>query len=109
MRKIQWKSALFSWKPISRNPQFSARKVCLGQRMGGRLMSGLGGDMGVSPGSFAWAGAGKTIFWVDPVEEIVAVSMTQALGAPHCRSNLGNIIYGAISATNITSIHRAKY
>ena len=73
------------------------------------LKGGLGGDMGVSPGSFAWAGAGKTIFWVDPVEEIVAVSMTQALGAPHCRSNLGNIIYGAISATNITSIHRAKY
>ena len=73
------------------------------------LVGGLGGDMGISPGSFAWAGAAKTIFWVDPVEEIVVVSMTQALGAPHYRANLGNIIYGAISATNITSMHRAKY
>ena len=26
------------------------------------LEGGLGGDMGISPGSFAWAGAAKTIF-----------------------------------------------
>jgi CubicO group peptidase (beta-lactamase class C family) len=30
-----------------------------------------------SPGEFGWAGAAKTYFWVDPVEEIVGVLMTQ--------------------------------
>lgn len=32
-----------------------------------------------SPGEFAWGGAASTAFWVDPVEEITAVFMTQLL------------------------------
>ncbi len=32
-----------------------------------------------SAGEFGWAGAAKTHFWVDPVEELVAVFMTQSL------------------------------
>jgi len=32
-----------------------------------------------SPGEFAWGGAASTAFWVDPVEEIVAVFLTQLL------------------------------
>jgi CubicO group peptidase (beta-lactamase class C family) len=32
-----------------------------------------------SEGQFAWGGAASTAFWVDPVEEVVAVFMTQLL------------------------------
>jgi CubicO group peptidase (beta-lactamase class C family) len=32
-----------------------------------------------SPGEFAWGGAASTAFWVDPVERITAVFMTQLL------------------------------
>jgi CubicO group peptidase (beta-lactamase class C family) len=32
-----------------------------------------------SPGEFAWGGAASTAFWVDPVDEIVAVFLTQLL------------------------------
>ncbi len=37
------------------------------------------GQMGVSgtAGEFGWAGAAKTYYWVDPVEELVGVLMTQ--------------------------------
>ena len=30
-----------------------------------------------SPGEFGWSGAAKTYFWVDPVEQVVGVLMTQ--------------------------------
>ena len=32
-----------------------------------------------SLGEFGWAGAAKTHFWVDPIEEVVAIFMTQSL------------------------------
>jgi CubicO group peptidase (beta-lactamase class C family) len=32
-----------------------------------------------SPGQFAWGGAASTAFWIDPVEEVVLVFMTQLL------------------------------
>jgi len=32
-----------------------------------------------SPGEFAWGGAASTAFWIDPVEEITAIFMTQLL------------------------------
>ena len=42
----------------------------------------VGMDVGLSalpgsPGEFGWAGAAKTYYWVDPVEELVAVILTQ--------------------------------
>ena len=35
-----------------------------------------------SPGEYSWGGAAGTIFWIDPVEEMVVVSMIQLMGAP---------------------------
>ena len=32
-----------------------------------------------SPGQFAWGGAASTAFWIDPVEEVILVFMTQLL------------------------------
>ena len=35
-----------------------------------------------SKGTFMWGGAAGTIFWVDPVEDIVVISMIQLMGSP---------------------------
>ena len=51
---------------------------------------------GVSPGSHCWAGAARTLFWIDPAERIVVVAMTQALGAEQYRNRLGIVVYGAL-------------
>lgn len=40
-----------------------------------------GGVMG-SAGTFSWGGAAGTVFWIDPVEEVVVVSMIQLMGSP---------------------------
>lgn len=35
-----------------------------------------------SPGEFYWGGAAGTVFWVDPVEDIVAIAMIQLMRSP---------------------------
>lgn len=55
------------------------------------------GTLGASVGTFSWVGAAKTIMWIDPVEEIAAVSMTNLLNSPHYRGELEGIIYGCIT------------
>ena len=49
-------------------------------------------------GDFYWGGAASTIFWVDPVEELSAVFMTQLMPSAtfNFRGQLKNIIYSAI-------------
>ena len=49
-------------------------------------------------GDYYWGGAASTIFWVDPVEDLVAIFMTQLMPSAtfNFRGQLKNIIYGAI-------------
>jgi CubicO group peptidase (beta-lactamase class C family) len=51
-----------------------------------------------SPGEFYWGGAASTIFWIDPVEDLVAVFMTQLMpsGTFNFRGQLKSLIYPAI-------------
>lgn len=35
-----------------------------------------------STGTYSWGGAAGTVFWIDPVEDIVAVGMIQLMGSP---------------------------
>lgn len=51
-----------------------------------------------SPGEFAWGGAASTAFWVDPLEEIVVVFLTQLLpSSTHpIRSQLKQLVYQAL-------------
>ena len=35
-----------------------------------------------SLGEYSWGGAAGTVFWVDPVEEMVVVGMIQLMGSP---------------------------
>jgi CubicO group peptidase (beta-lactamase class C family) len=51
----------------------------------------------LSPGSYSWDGAAGTFFWVDPVEDIVAVFMPQRLNSPSwIQTTLQDLVYAAI-------------
>jgi len=54
---------------------------------------------GLSRGDFYWGGAASTIFWVDPVEDLSVVFMTQLMpsGTFNFRGQLKNLIYSAFS------------
>jgi CubicO group peptidase (beta-lactamase class C family) len=49
-------------------------------------------------GDFYWGGAASTIFWVDPVEDLCVVFLTQLLPSStfNFRGQLKSIVYGAI-------------
>ena len=51
-----------------------------------------------SRGEFAWGGAASTAFWVDPVEDITAIFMTQLLPSSTypIRSQLRQLVYSAL-------------
>ena len=52
----------------------------------------------VSLGEYSWGGAAGTIFWVDPVEEIVVIGMIQIMGSPWpLRETLTALTYEAIT------------
>ena len=51
--------------------------------LGSRVMLDVAASAGPgSPGEFGWAGAAKTYYWVDPVEELVGVFMSQYMTGP---------------------------
>ena len=55
------------------------------------------GDIG-SPGEYEWGGAASTAFWIDPVENMYVIFMTQFLpdGTYDFRGQLKSIIYPAL-------------
>ncbi|MGI8662871.1 MAG: serine hydrolase domain-containing protein [Acidimicrobiales bacterium] len=55
---------------------------------------------GVGPaGDYMWGGAASTLFWIDPIEDLVVVFMTQLIpsGTFGFRAQLRSIVYGAIA------------
>jgi len=52
-----------------------------------------------SPGEFMWGGLASTAFWVDPVEDLAVVFMTQLLpsGTFDFRGQLKALVYGAMA------------
>ena len=53
-----------------------------------------------SEGSYFWAGAAATHFWIDPKEDLVVVAMTQHLGAPAADAllpQLRTLVYSALT------------
>lgn len=55
-----------------------------------------------SAGSYYWGGAAGTVFWIDPVEDIVVVSMMQLMGGwPSYRPDLRVATYQAIIDSNL--------
>lgn len=53
---------------------------------------------GLGPKDYYWGGAASTIFWVDPVEDLNVIFMTQLMPSStfNFRGQLKNIIYSAI-------------
>lgn len=55
-----------------------------------------------SAGSYYWGGAAGTVFWIDPVEDIVVVTMMQLMGGwPSYRPDLRVVTYQAIIDSNL--------
>ena len=53
-----------------------------------------------SKGTYSWGGAAGTIFWVDPIEEIVVVSMIQLMSSPwSLRNDLRVATYQSLTDT----------
>ena len=53
-----------------------------------------------SDGEYNWGGAAGTVFWIDPVEELVVISMIQLMQSPWpLRSDVKVAVYQALSAT----------
>lgn len=52
-----------------------------------------------SPGEFAWGGAASTLFWIDPVEELIVIGMTQLMpsSAYPVRSEMKVLVSGALT------------
>jgi CubicO group peptidase (beta-lactamase class C family) len=57
-----------------------------------------------SPGEYYWGGAASTAFWIDPVEDIAVVFMTQLLGSSTypVRRELRTLVYSALVQPNRT-------
>jgi CubicO group peptidase (beta-lactamase class C family) len=51
-----------------------------------------------SAGEYMWGGLASTLFWIDPVDEIVVVFMTQLVpsGTFNFRGQLKALVYGAL-------------
>ena len=53
-----------------------------------------------SDGEYNWGGAAGTVFWIDPVEELVVISMIQLMQSPWpLRSDVKVAVYQALSDT----------
>jgi CubicO group peptidase (beta-lactamase class C family) len=52
-----------------------------------------------SRGEYMWGGAASTLFWIDPVEELVVIFMTQLIpsGTFNFRGQLKALVYSAIA------------
>lgn len=88
----------------------SASSVGTGEQVN-RAFAGMGFGLGFgivvdpvaartigSSGAFMWGGAAGTIFWVDPVEDIVVIAMIQLMGSPWpLREELRILTYQALT------------
>lgn len=52
-----------------------------------------------SPGEYAWGGAASTMFWIDPVEDLTVIGLTQLMpsSAYPIRSQMKSLVYGALT------------
>ena len=66
--------------------------------LGFGLVTALGEEGVGSVGEYSWGGAAGTVFWIDPVEEIVVIGMVQLMASPWpLREKLKALTYEAIT------------
>ena len=67
-----------------------------GLGFGVRMQEGIASFAG-SPGQFFWSGIGGTFFWIDPMEDLFAVFMSQGPGQrEYTRTLVRNLVYAAL-------------
>lgn len=83
---------LLPWDLLGRNNNG------LGFGLGSRVMMDVAASAGTgSVGEFGWAGAAKTYFWVDPVEDLVGIFMAQYMtGVQSPDTAFRSLVYQAI-------------
>lgn len=71
---------------------------CVGFGLGFAMTLGEVEAGGMGHGDYYWGGAASTIFWVDPVEDLVVIFMTQLMPSAtfNFRGQLKNMIYASI-------------
>ncbi len=78
-----------TWQPLE-------REGC-GFGLGFAVVTDVAGTQSLgSPGSYAWGGLASTTFWIDPVEELVAILMTQLIGDSPFHAQFRVLTYQAI-------------
>ena len=78
-----------AWQPLE-------REGC-GFGLGFAVVTDLAGTQALgSEGTFSWGGLARTTFWIDPVEELVAIFMTQLLGDAQFHAQFRVLTYQAI-------------
>ena len=67
--------------------------------MGSRHLIDVAASAGPgSVGEFGWAGAARTYYWVDPVEDLVGVMMTQYMTGVHSPDRVfRSLVFAAIT------------
>jgi CubicO group peptidase (beta-lactamase class C family) len=80
------------------NPLYAGNGFGLGFAVG---LDTVDGQISGTPGQYYWSGAAGTFFWIDPVEELAVVFMTQYMAwSPAPRFNVAHelraIVYGAL-------------
>lgn len=76
-----------------------ARMEGNGFGIGGSVTKSVSGTMQPgSVGTYSWGGLASTFFWIDPVEEIIAIQATQLVpsGAYPIRPQLQQLVYAAV-------------
>jgi CubicO group peptidase (beta-lactamase class C family) len=90
--------------------------IDVGPGMGGglgfqlRLNVGKAGAPG-SVGEFGWGGAYHSTYWVDPVEKLVVVYLTQVIPATGLddQAKLRALVYGAVTERSMASMHEMMH
>jgi len=84
---------------VGESPGQSAEQRGFGFGLGfGVVTNAVNAGVMGSDGEFNWGGAAGTVFWIDPVEEIVVVGMVQLMGSPWTlRQDLKIATYQAIT------------
>ena len=79
-------------------PGAEPRDIGLGFGLGfGVVTDPVAGHVIGSAGEYNWGGAAGTVFWIDPVEELVVVSMIQLMRSSWpLRSDLKVAVYQAL-------------
>jgi CubicO group peptidase (beta-lactamase class C family) len=102
MTKNHLEGSLTNTVNSGENPLSKAQSDGFGFGLGfGIVTNSINNRVIGSDGEYNWGGAAGTVFWIDPVEDLVVVSMIQLMGSPwSLREDLKVATYQSLIQTN---------